>query len=102
MGLALKMRAGVPKIDKVEVVKSFVETYYEEISQNVAERQDDREELKVLVRSSFELLADSCYRDGMMSIEADFDTFMDVTMLKEKIIYLFVVKDFLVCNWIKY
>ena len=41
--------------------------------------QEGIEELKDLVKGSFELLADSCYRDGMMSIEAAFDTFMDVT-----------------------
>ena len=87
VGLALKMGAGVLKTDKVEEVKTFIETHYEEISQDVAQIQEGIEELKDLVRSSFELLADSCYRDGMMSIEAAFDTFMDVTNLgfQEKI-----------------
>ena len=38
-------------------------------SHNMAEMQEGIEELKELVRSSFELLADSSYRYGMMSIE---------------------------------
>ena len=88
VGLALKMGAGALKTDKVEEVKTFIEAHYEEISQDIAEIQEGIEELKDLVRNSFELLADSCYRDGMMSIEAAFDTFMDVTNLgfQEKII----------------
>ena len=50
--------------------------------------QEGIEDLRDLVRCSFDLLADSCYRDGMMSIEAAFDTFMDVTNpgFEEKII----------------
>ena len=78
VGLAQKMGAGVLRTDDVEGVKRFIEKHYDDISQGVTQIQEGIEELRDLVRCSFDLLADSCYRDGMMSIEAAFDTFMDV------------------------
>ena len=38
--------------------------------------------MRDLVGSSFELLADTSYRDGIMSIEAAYDTFMHVSDLE--------------------
>ena len=86
VGLALKMGAKVFKVDDVEEVTNFIGENYDKIACNIMNIQEGIEELKTLCQSSFELLADSCYKEGMLSIEAAFETFMDPSQdIDEKI-----------------
>ena len=78
VGLALKLGAGVLKTDDVTKIKDIVTQHYREIKDTVAEVEGAMLLLREDVISVLMLLLDTHYRNGLLSIEAAFETFLDV------------------------
>ena len=57
---------------------SKVQQHYEEVKMTIAMCQEDINHLKNIALTVLNVVADNHYKDGIMSIEAAFDTFMDI------------------------
>ena len=78
VGLALKLGAGVLKTDDATKIKDIVTQHYGQIKATVAEVEGAMLLLREDVLSVLMLLLDTHYRNGILSIEAAFETFLDV------------------------
>ena len=78
VGLALKLGAGVLKTDDATKIKEIVAQHYGEIKASVAEVEEAMLLLREDVISMLMFVLDTNYRNGILSIEAAFETFLDV------------------------
>lgn len=78
VGLALKLGAGVLKTDDVTKIKDVVTDHYEEIKSVVGEIDESLIKLRDDVISILVLVLDTQYRNGILSVEAAFETFLNI------------------------
>ena len=78
VGLALKMGAGILKTDDVSKIKDIVTEHYQEIKVVMSEVDVSMLRLREDVISILMLVLDTQYRNGILSIEAAFETFLNI------------------------